>query len=70
MEGVLLEIAKQGVLGLVAVLAVIIAFKKDKQVSALHDRLEAKSDKMADKYYTLATELKETMQALTDSLEE
>jgi len=70
MDSVLVEIAKQGVFGLVAVLAFMIAYRKDKQVTALHNRLENKSDKMADKYYTLASELKETLKALTDSFEE
>jgi hypothetical protein len=66
----MIEIAKQGLLGVVAVVAMMIASRKDKQVTALYDRLERKSDKAAEKYHELSTEMNETLKALTDAIEE
>ena len=66
---ILSEFASQGLMGVVAILAIIIAVRKDKQVSALYDRLEQKSEKAADKYHTLANEMNDTLRALTDAIE-
>jgi len=69
MEGILAELAKQGILGLVATLAIIVAWRKDKQVNALYSRLEARAEKMLDKYHILASELKMTLHELVRDLE-
>lgn len=69
MEGVLAELAKQGILGLVATLAIYVAWRKDKQVTALYARLENRAEKMMDKYHALASELKMTLHELCRDLE-
>lgn len=70
MEGILAELAKQGILGMVAVLAIIVAYRKDRQVNALYTRLEQKTEKMVEKYHTLAGELKETIHTLCRTIDE
>lgn len=54
----------QGVLGAVAAIAIFIAWKKDKQVTALYKRLENKSEKSSEKYHNLADELGKTMESI------
>lgn len=66
---ILAEIAGQGLLGIMAALSIIAAIRKDKQVTALYDRLEQKSEKLAEKYSALAEEMNETLRALTDAIE-
>jgi hypothetical protein len=53
----------------VTAIAVFVAYKKDRQVTALYDRLLEKSSKTADKYHTLAAELQATVKELHDSLD-
>ena len=64
-----LELIKQGGFAAVAALAFWFAMKKDRQVTLLYDRLEAKSEKYLEQHNELAKELNETITALTDALE-
>ena len=67
---VILEILKQtGLAGLAAIMTWL-WIRKDRQVTRLYDRLEAKTEKYSEKYSALSTELNETVAALTDALEE
>ncbi len=65
---ILLEILRQTGLAGIAAIAIWFAIRKDKQVTRLYDRLEAKTEKYLEKYTTLSTELNETVSALTDAL--
>jgi len=69
MEGLLLGLVKQGVFAVVAALAFWFAWRKDKQVAALYDRLEKKSEKYVEKYSELAKELNDTTTALAKALD-
>jgi len=64
----LVELLKQGGLAAVAVIAIYVALKKDKQVTSLYDRLEAKSEKYLEQHLRLEKELKETISALGNAL--
>lgn len=65
---VLLEILRQTGLAGIAIIAIWFAIRKDKQVTRLYDRLEAKTEKYSEKYSALSTELNETVGALTEAL--
>lgn len=65
---VLLEVLRQTGLAGVATLSIWFAVRKDRQVTRLYDRLEAKTDKYIEKYTALSVELNETIDALTDAL--
>lgn len=65
---VILEILRQTGLAGLAVIAVVFALRKDRRNEALHERLEAKSERYARKYYKLANELNMTVGALVDEL--
>lgn len=67
-EAVTGELIKQGLLGALLVLALWVAWKKDRQVGALHRRLIEKAEKDAEKYYQFAMEMTTTMKALTDAI--
>ena len=69
MEEILFGFVKQGGFGLIAAIALWVAITKDKQVAALYDRLEAKSEKYLEQHLQLEKELKETVGALADALE-
>jgi len=69
MEALITDLAGQGLLGLVTAIAVFVAYKKDRQVTALYDRLLEKSSKTAEKYHSLASELQATIKELHDSLD-
>jgi len=66
----LLEILRQTGLAGIAVIAIWFAIRKDRQVTRLYDRLEAKTEKYLAKYTSLSTELNETIAALTDAVGE
>jgi Zn-dependent M16 (insulinase) family peptidase len=70
MEALIMELAGKGILGVVTAISLFIAYKKDKQVEALYDRLIEKSSKTAEKYHTLASELHETLRDLHASIED
>lgn len=57
MMEILLEILRQTGLAGVAVVAVWFAVRKDRQVTAVYDRMEYKSDRFMKKFYKLSTEL-------------
>jgi len=64
----ILEILKQtGLAGLAAIMTWL-WIRKDRQVTRLYDRLEAKTEKYSEKYSALSAELNETVAALTDAL--
>lgn len=65
---VLLEILRQTGLAGVAIIAIWFAIRKDRQVTRLYDRLEAKTEKYSEKYSALSAELNETVGALTEAL--
>ena len=69
MDTFLSQFASHGPIGLIAALALWAYFKKDRQVSTLYRRLEAKGEKMVERYHLLGTETVETLKALVDSLE-
>lgn len=69
MESLLLKILEQGGFAVVAVLAIYFAMRKDKQVSSLYERLEAKSEKYVEKYAKLSSELEKTISVLVETLE-
>lgn len=54
----------QGLLGLVTVTALALAWWKDRQVEHLYRRWLAKADTRADKYHELSSELSKTLGAL------
>jgi hypothetical protein len=67
--GILTEFLKYGVVGAVAVLAMIIAYKKDKEARAAKDQMVAKSEANADRYHAMLSEVNGTMKDLVASLE-
>ena len=69
MENLIFELLKQGGFAAVAALAFWFAMKKDRQVTVLYDRLEAKSEKYLEQHLKLEGELNETVSALVDALE-
>lgn len=69
MEGLIADLLKQGAFAATAAIAFWIAWRKDRQVTALYDRLEAKSEKYLEQYNRLAVELNDTIAALADSIE-
>lgn len=70
MEPILTELISTGPIGIIAAIAIWIAWKKDKQVDVLYQRLAEKSEKMVEKYSILGSELNSTLQALVDALDE
>ena len=64
------ELFKQGLLGLLAAIALWVAYKKDNQVGNLQRRLIEKSEKDAEKYYQFAMEMNSTMKSLTEAINE
>lgn len=67
-DPILQKFLEHGILGLIAALAIFVAWKKDRMVHALQDRLIEKTEKDADKYYQFATEMNNTMKALTNAV--
>lgn len=65
---ILLEILRQTGLAGLAIIAIIFAARKDRRCEALHDRLEAKSDRFVHKYYKLSAGLNQTVSALLTEL--
>jgi|GEM_PF-4427456 len=65
----LLEICKQAGLAGIAIVAIWFWIRKDRQVTRLYDRLEAKAEKYLEKYVALSTELNDTIATLTDTLD-
>ncbi len=61
---VILEILRQTGLAGLAVIAILFALRKDRKNEALHERLEAKTERYTRKYYKLANELNMTVGAL------
>lgn len=55
---------EQGILGLVAVTGIALAWWKDRQVEHLYRRWLEKADTRADKYHELSAELSKTLGAL------
>ena len=70
MEGSLIkELIAQGGMGLLAAIALYVAYKKDRMVDALYTRLVEKSEKDSDKYQQLAGVQNETMRELTEAVD-
>ena len=69
MEALLIELAKQGVLAVVTAVAVWFALRKDRQVSALYDRLAEKSETYLQAFADLNREMCATVNALADALD-
>ena len=67
-DALLSELFKQGLLGLLAAIALYVAHKKDQQVSNLQKRLFEKSEKDTEKYFQFALEMNNTMKSLTESV--
>lgn len=76
----ILEALKQTGLAFLAVVAILWAFRKDKearlaraekdkQIISLYDRLEAKSETYVEKYMSLSKELNDTVASLADALD-
>lgn len=67
-DQILSKFAEHGITGLVAALALWVAWKKDRQVTELQTRLTAQAEKNAEKYHEYAMEQRDTMKALTDAV--
>ena len=65
--GLVAEFAKQGLLGLIAVVEAFVILRLYKKNQVLYDRLEGKSDKWVEKYYSLASEVNSTLGVLFSS---
>jgi len=65
---IILEILKQAGLAGLAAIMTWLWIRKDRQVTRLYDRLEAKTEKYSEKYSALSAELNETVGALTEAL--
>lgn len=68
MDQILRILAENGVGGVIAAIAIYVAWQKDKQVTSLWVKLIEKSDAMRERYHTLATELNATLEALSEAL--
>lgn len=68
MDEILRILAENGVGGVIAAIAIWVAWQKDKQVTTLWGQLVAKSDAMRERYHTLASELNATLEALSEAL--
>jgi hypothetical protein len=68
MDEILRVLAEHGIAGVIAAIAIWIAWQKDKQVTSLWGQLVAKSDAMRERYHTLATELNATLEALSEAI--
>lgn len=69
MESFLMEIVKQGGFAALSVVCFLFALQKDKQVAALYDRLEEKSEKFYQKYAEITAELNNTISALAEVMD-
>jgi len=68
MNDILAAVMANGPMGLVAAIALIALYRKDKEVKALYVRLEDRGIKMTEKYHLLAMEITRTIRALMDTL--
>lgn len=68
LDPILTKFLEHGVVGLIAALAIWVAFRKDKQVSELQTRLVEQAEKNGQKYHEYAMEQQSTMKALTDAV--
>lgn len=62
------KLLEYGPIGIVCIVALYVAWKKDRECAALKDRLIEKTEKDAEKYYQFATEMNNTMKALTETV--
>ena len=68
MNDILAAVMANGPMGLVAAVALVALYRKDKEVKALYVRLEDRGIKMTEKYHLLAMEITQTIRALMDTL--
>ena len=68
MNDILAAVMANGPMGLVAAVALVALYRKDKEVKALYVRLEDRGIKMTEKYHLLAIEITQTIRALMDTL--
>ena len=70
MEELLKQLAAFGPGGVLAAIAIFVAWKKDQQVKELYETVIQRSDQMVDRYHGALTELNATVKALVEYAED
>jgi hypothetical protein len=69
MEHLLQQIAATGLMGLIAALALWVAWKKDAEVRECREKMIAMAEKSAERYHALAHETNQTIAMLAEGEE-
>jgi len=62
----LLKLLAQGPVGIIAALAIWVAWKKDQQLKSLYENTLVRSEKMLDRYHMAVASLNETLHTLVE----
>jgi hypothetical protein len=69
MDKLLEQLAASGPLGIIAALAIWVAWKKDQELKSVNALLLTKTELFLDRYHKLGYELKLTLKSWVDSVE-
>ena len=64
MDGLLQQLAAQGLMGLIAALSFWIAFRKDNEARDCRERMIIMAEKSAERYHALATEIQRALELI------